>query len=319
MAVGRHRPWAASMDLRVVQVALGWAWILDGLLQLQPKMFGPAFASQVLQPAGAGQPAFVAWPLDEMARLVAGQPALVDAVFAGVQLLIGIGLLRRETVRPALVLSFCWATGVWWFGEGLGMLFTGAASPLTGAPGAVLLYGLIGVVVWPRREGAGAGSARRAGPILWAMLWLGMAVLWLLPANSDPSSISAALAGASASSPSWLAHVQTSLASGLQGDGVAVAAALAAASAVIGLGPLLTRHVTPFLVAGAALSIDFWMLGQSFGGIVTGLATDPNAGPLFVLLALALFPARPAGPAPALPGGAPARGAPAGGAPAGGL
>jgi hypothetical protein len=38
------------------------------------------------------------------------------------------------------------------------------------------------------------------------------------------------------------------------------------------------------------LSIDYWVLGQSFGGITTGIATDPNAGPLFVLLALALFP-----------------------------
>jgi hypothetical protein len=45
-------------------------------------------------------------------------------------------------------------------------------------------------------------------------------------------------------------------------------------------------------VAGVALSLDFWLLGQSLGGLTTGMATDPNTGPLFVLLALALFPNR---------------------------
>ena len=36
-------------------------------------------------------------------------------------------------------------------GEGLGMLLTGSASALTGAPGSALLYGLIGLMAWPRK------------------------------------------------------------------------------------------------------------------------------------------------------------------------
>ncbi len=34
------------------------------------------------------------------------------------------------------------------------------------------------------------------------------------------------------------------------------------------------------------------MFGEAFGGIFTGLATDPNTGPLLVLLALAVYPNR---------------------------
>ena len=44
------------------------------------------------------------------------------------------------------------------------------------------------------------------------------------------------------------------------------------------------------LVAGAALSASYWVFGQAFGQVLTGMATDVNAGPLFVLLAVALYP-----------------------------
>ena len=296
---------------RTVQIGLGAVWLFDGLLQLQPKMFGSAFADQVVRPSAAGQPAWLGWPIDEMARLVAANPAAVNAVFAAVQILIGIGLLRRQTVRPALALSFAWAAGVWAFGEGFGMIFTGTASPLTGAPGAVLLYALIGLLVWPCRRaappgalapvvgaGGGVASAAAAGPLgergarlAWALVWLGMAVLWVTPANDGAGSVSSAITAAAGSSPAWLAHAQEWLASQLAGDGAVVASVLAVLSAVIAVGPLVARRATVFLVAGAALSLDFWVFGQSLGGLTSGIATDPNAGPLFVLLALALFPA----------------------------
>jgi hypothetical protein len=34
------------------------------------------------------------------------------------------------------------------------------------------------------------------------------------------------------------------------------------------------------------------MFGESFGGVFTGLGTDPNTGPLLVLLALTVYPNR---------------------------
>ena len=54
----------------------------------------------------------------------------------------------------------------------------------------------------------------------------------------------------------------------------------------------MSRHTTAFLVAGAALALDYWVFGEAFGGMFTGLATDPNTGPLLVLLALAVYPNR---------------------------
>jgi hypothetical protein len=286
---------------RTIQIGLGIIWLFDGILQLQPKMFGSAFANQVIRPVANGQPGLVSSTIDEMARLTSVHPAASNWIFAAMQILIGIGLLRRDSVRPALVLSFVWAAGVWCFGEGFGMLLAGTASPLSGAPGAVVLYLVIGVLAWPRRiqkdgpeqhqSACGAGLLGEAGGrVVWAVVWLGMATLWLLPANDAPDSLQHALRSAAGSSPVWLAHFQMWVAGVLHGDGLTVSMTLAALSVVIGIGPLISRHVTAFLIGGAALSIDYWVLGQSFGGITTGLATDPNAGPLFVLLALALFP-----------------------------
>jgi hypothetical protein len=291
---------------RTIQMGLGVVWLLDGLLQLQPKMFGQAFVTGVLDPVARGQPGFVTWPLTHMAHLISLHPAAWNGTFAAVQLLIGVGLLVRETVKPALVLSVVWALAVWGLGEGFGMLFAGMASPLTGAPGAVILYAVIGILVWPRRSratvvGAAARGERaaavaegplgeRGGRVVWAVLWTSMAALWLLPGNRVAEASSSAVAGAASGQPGWLAGPQRALAHTLAGHGTEVAVLLAMASVVIGWGPLLTRRAIPFLVAGAALSLDYWVFGQSLGGVLTGFGTDPNAAPLFILLAVALFP-----------------------------
>ncbi len=288
------------LTVRAVQIALGALWIVDGLLQLQPGMFTTAFARRVLAPSASGQPTVIAWPMHELAHLVALQPAGFNAVFAAVQVLIGIGLLSRATVKPALALSLAWVAGVWALGEGFGMVFTGSASPLTGAPGGVLLYGIIGLVAWPRPHAFAVppkGSAASGGilgetgaRLAWAALWTASAVLWLLPANRGGGAVAAQIRAAGQLAPDWLAHLDGTVAHSLAGFGSGLSVVLAAVSLVIGLGPLITRRPTAFLVAGVAVAIDFWLLGQSLGGLTTGMATDPNAGPLFVLLAVALFP-----------------------------
>jgi hypothetical protein len=67
--------------------------------------------------------------------------ALFNSGVAALQVLIGLGLLsrRRLAVKVSLLVSSVWATCVWFGGEGLGMMFTGTASALTGAPEAALL------------------------------------------------------------------------------------------------------------------------------------------------------------------------------------
>ena len=222
---------------------------------------------------------------------------------------IGLGLLFRRTVRPALVVSFFWAFGVWFFGEGLGLIFTGSASALTGAPGSVFLYGLIGLMAWPRSapadEGeetepsvgvassaAGQGIGGAVTPsLVWCGYWSLAAVLFLLPNNRTPTSVSSAITGMSSGEPSAYSHFLNSFGNHFGSGGVWTTWLLAIGSLVIGFGPLVFRRPTPFLAAGGLLATFFWVSGQGLGGIFTGSGTDPNTGPLIVLLALAMVPA----------------------------
>ncbi|MDE3132166.1 MAG: hypothetical protein KGL16_13535, partial [Acidobacteriota bacterium] len=212
---------------------------------------------------------------------------LFNTLFALAQVAIGVGLLYRPTARLALPASIAWALFVWWFGEAFGMLFMSMASPLTGAPGAVSLYALIALIAWPSRSGGGLLGVRGAR-IAWAALWVLMAWLWLEAPSSNPNSITAAI-NAAPSGMSWLSTVQNWAASAVHGAGVPIALAACALSLAIGLGVGFNWYPLPLLRLSTILSLAYWVLGQGFGGIFQGGATDPNSGPLFVVLACALM------------------------------
>lgn len=282
---------------RGIQIVLGLIWLLDGALQFQPFMFTRGFLSQIILPNASGQPGPLAHSITGMAHLLQSHLVALNAVFALIQVLIGVGLLIPRTVRPALALSFVWALSVWWFGEGLGNLLS-SASPLTGAPGAVILYVVIGALVWPtdRPEGRSVVASGPFGEVgakvAWVVLWLGMAALWLMAGNRGPNAVHDALQGAASGEPAGLAAAQTSVAAAAAGHGVAIAIGLAIASGVVALGVGFGRHPTPFLALGSLLSLAYWVLGQACGAILTGMGTDPNSGLLFVVLAAALYPGR---------------------------
>jgi hypothetical protein len=296
LSVGRPHV-RIAITRRGLQIALGLIWLLDGALQFQSFMYTQGFLKEVIEPSAMMQPAWIGHSIVSAARFAGHDLAVWDTLFGLAQVAIGLGLLLgRRTVRPALLASFAWVPIVWWFGEGLGMIPAGMASPLTGAPGAVLLYGLIGLLLWPRaREGSAVADGgllgQRGGPLLWSLLWLGAAALWCLNVNRAPVAIGEALKGAAGGSPHWLAHLQSSLAGTIGAHGEPLALALAALSLAIAAG-VWTRLRREALLAGIVLSLAFWVLGQSLGAINTGHATDPNAGPLFVLLALTLWPRR---------------------------
>jgi hypothetical protein len=151
---------------RGVQIALGCIWLLDGLLQCQSYMYTHAFVTDVLEAGAQGQPSFIADPILTIDRFYGHDLILWNTLAAELQCAIGLGLIiSRRAVRPALLVSFAWAFIVWWFGEGFGPLFNGApVSPLMGAPGAVIVYALIGLLVWPTSRD-GERSAADGGPI----------------------------------------------------------------------------------------------------------------------------------------------------------
>ncbi len=285
------RAYFASENRRAIQTVLGVIWLLDGGLQLQSFMYSQGFVRLLLGNA-AGQPGWLASSIEWGAHLVQHNLTVWNTLFALAQLAIGFGLLYRPTVKLALGASFTWVFVVWWFGEGFGMLFMNMADPLTGAPGAVLLYAIVGLLVWPAERPGGLLGVRGA-KLTWAALWLVMAWLWLLGPNSSAEATHDAI-NAAPSGMSWLSTVQDWAAEGAQGNGLAIALVLAAVSAAIGIAVAIDWRPRQFLVLAIVLNLLYWMLGQGFGGIFEGGATDPNAGLLFVLLALVLYPLTPA-------------------------
>jgi hypothetical protein len=283
----RFRAYFWSDNARRTQTLLGLLWLVDGGLQFQGFMYSHGFP-QLLVSAAAGQPGWLHDSIIWSAKFANGDLAIWNTLFALTQVLLGVGLLYRPLVKPALFASFGWVLIVWWFGEAFGMLFMDMAQPLTGAPGGVLMYALIGLVAWPSGRPGGLLGIRGA-KTMWAALWLVMAWLWLLAPNSSANATHDALT-ATDSGIGWLNSVQTHLANAAKGDGLVIALVLAAVSAAIGIAVAADWRPRVFLTLAIALNVVYWIVPQGLGGIFAGGATDPNAAPLFVLLAYAMYP-----------------------------
>ena len=304
-----QRFWRPIGTQRALQVVLGFFWLLDAGLQFQSFMFRRSFVETYVLNNAHGQPAVVSWVITNIGHFIEPHIAAWNTLFALIQVVIGLGLLYRPTVRHALALSFAWALGVWVLGEGMGMVLTGTASALTGAPGSVFMYAMLGLLAWPTGRAAAdtevgvasSPAARGIGGaatplIVWAGYWSLAAVLFLLPQNRTTSSISSAITGMQSGEPGAYGHFLHGVGSTLSSTGTEWAWVLAALSVVIGFGPLLSRRPGVFLAVGAVLSLAFWVSGQGLGGIFTGSGTDPNSGPIIVVLAMAMTPARVAAP-----------------------
>ena len=273
---------------RGLQLALAGMWLLDAALQFQPYMFSAAFGREVIGPTGAGQPWIVAAPGHLAAHLSSAHPIATNTAFALVQLALAVGLLVRRTARVALLASVGWSLAVWWLGEGLGGLLSGHAMLLTGAPGAVILYALVAVAACPARGRDGCGDIPSPAAVIgWVATWTVGGILQTLPGQNRPGDIAAALRDNADNVPGWLSHPTRSLATSVDHHGMIVLALivlplLIAAAATV---PGATR--TASTVAGAVLAGGFWMFGQGFGLLFSGQSTDPNSGPLLLLLAVA--------------------------------
>ena len=302
--------WAADLESagarRRLQISLGLVWLLDAALQYQPYMFGKSFVTGVLDPSAMGSPALLANPVLVSGQLIGHHPAAWNAAFATIQLLLAAGLLWRRTVRAALAGTIAWSLGVWWLGEGLGGIFSGMASPITGAPGAALLYALIAVLLWPAQSEAGQAASVAAGRVpggrwarlAWLAVWGSAAVLLLQAANRAPLGLHDTFAGLAAGEPGWIASIDHLVAAAIGSHGPLVSVLLAVVCAVIGAGVLIPAAGRPALAAGIVIALAIWVAGENFGGMFTGRGTDPGTGPLLILLAATCWP-RGAGAEPA--------------------
>jgi hypothetical protein len=249
-----------------------------------------------------GNPAVVASSISWSAREIARHSTIAGIVFAGIQLLIAIGIAWRPTVKPALALSVVWSLGVWWIGEGFGGLLEGRASPLTGAPGAVVLYALLAVLLWPADAGSGHVredfvAARPIGALparlVWLGLWSGLGWLSLSSGRRALPGVRSMIRSMAFGEPRWLTSLDDAVARDLAGHGSVVAIIMAAVFGVIALGVFAPRSVRrAILLLAVVAALVIWVVGEGFGGLFSGPSTDPNSGPLLIVLAAAFWPLR---------------------------
>jgi hypothetical protein len=283
---------------RRLRLTLAAVWLIDAALQYQPFMFTKAFG-QMLAGSAQGNPPVIADPITWSAAIIGHHPVAANAAFATIQLLFAIGIAWRPAVKFTLAASVAWSIAVWWLGEGLGGVLTGSASPWNGAPGAVIIYALLAVLLWPADRDASASFVagrpvgRLPARLLWLALWGSMAYFALQAASMAPQGLHDMVSSMASGEPGWIAAIDQGAAALLAQHGQQASAVLAVAFEIIAIGiflPAPAARVAVILAVAAAAVI--WVIGENFGAIFTGSATDPNSGLLLGLLAAAYWPAR---------------------------
>ena len=287
---------------RTLQLVLAGIWLLDGVLQFQPVMFTKDFAQMMIYPTIAGNPTVIASPMNWAHTIILNHPIGTNTAFASIQLALGLAIAYRPTAKLGLAASIPWSVAVWWFGEGLGGVLNGGADPLTGAPGAVILYALLAVLLWPADESAAAPfeAARFVGAhaarALWLVLWGSFVYFTFASGNDAPGALNGQITDLVEGEPGWLASIMNHAANLTDGRDLGISIVLGILFAGIAVSVYLpwTRVRRAWLVAALVFCAVIWVVVQAFGGVFLGMATDPNTAPLLALLGLAYWPIRTA-------------------------
>ncbi len=301
--------WRAPDERRVLQLVLATIWLFDGVLQLQPYMFTTHFGAAMLAPSAPGNPGFIAHPITWVASTVAHHSVVTNACFAAVQILLGLAVAWRPTVKVGLAASVGWALAVWWLGEGFGGVFAGVASTVSGAPGAVVIYAVVAVLLWPTERGpakalttAARAVGERGAALIWVATWGTLAFFTVIGANRSAQGLHDVIASEAMGEPAWLGALDHHVANVVSHRGLGVSIVLAVVLAAIAGGVFLPGRWSPWVtVAACVVALAIWIIGENFGGVFSGSGTDPNSGPLLILLACIYWPRRrEPEPAPAL-------------------
>ncbi len=291
----------------LLRIGFGTLWILDGILQAQPKM-AAGLPSLVIQPTAASSPAWVQHVVNWGGTAWSYHPVQAGAASVWIQVGLGAWLIvaaRGRWSRLAGLASVAWGLAVWVFGESFGGIFAPGLSWLTGAPGAVLLYVVAGALI---ALPEGSWRSPRVGRLLLAGLgtfFIGMAVLqawpgrgfWQGTAGGQPGTLAGMVQSMSSTpQPHFLSALLARFGSFAASDGFAVnlvvVIVLAALGAIFLTGrSRLVRYALWFAIA---FCLADWVLVQDLG-FLGGVGTDPNSMiPTLLLLTagyLALTPA----------------------------
>ena len=182
-AAARAAAWREPRARRLLRLGFGILWLFDGILQAQPQMPG-GLPAQVMEPAASSSPDWVQHLVNWGGTIWSYHP--IEAAAASVWIQVGIGLwlifaVRGWSSRLAGMASAGWGLIVWVFGEAFGAIFAPGLTVLFGAPGAVLIYAVAGVLIalpWRVWDTARTGRLILAGT---GAFLAGMALLQAWP------------------------------------------------------------------------------------------------------------------------------------------
>jgi hypothetical protein len=147
----------ASLPASWLRYALGAVWLLAAALQLQPDYLAPTGLSGAIGGMASGQPAPLHNSIEWVASRIGSHGLELTLGLAAFQLALALGVLLAQDMRPWLVLSAIWALIAWWFGQAVGMLFTGMGTDPQVSPLIILLV----VAVWFRQRNPLPGTLVR--------------------------------------------------------------------------------------------------------------------------------------------------------------
>ena len=122
------------------------------------------------------------------------------------------------------------------------------------------------------------------------MVWLLDAALQYQPFMFAKMFPAVMLAPSGAGEPAFVSGPVLTAERLISGHIVPVNAMFATVQLALAAGLLVPATVRAALVLAAIAAMALWVTGEDFGGIFSGSGTDPNTGPLLVLIALAFWP-----------------------------
>ena len=273
------------LSRRVLRIGFGCLWVFDGLLQLQSSM-PLGLPSGALQPGAATSPGWVQHLVNVGVTIWSDHPIQAAAAAVWIQIGLGVWLLvapRGRWSRLGGAATVAWGLVVWAFGEAFGGIFAPGLTWLFGAPGAVLLYCVAGVLIaLPER----AYATPRLGRIVLGVggvLLIGMAVLQAWPGRGYWQGRGGTLSSmvhqmAQTPQPHLLSSGVRAFASFDDAHGWLVNLVVVLALATIGVLLLSGRRplVLGALIGLIGLSVVDWVFVQDFG-FLGGTGTDPNS------------------------------------------
>ncbi|UOF89828.1 hypothetical protein LSG31_18430 [Fodinisporobacter ferrooxydans] len=267
-------------------------WLLDAVLQAQPLMVTSVFVHEVLLPAAKDQPQWLRAMMNWGIEIWEQNPITYNLITVVLQAVIGSLMVfgrRNRLGTVGLCLGAGWSLVLWVFGEGMGGLWSGGMSFMSGAPGSAFLYLVCTVMLLLPKNMWQNGQIQRRLRQCFAGFWLLMAILQSLPSAGfwQPGGLTTLFGNASSMpQPQFLAKPIELLAMltfhfPVLWNGVCVGIML-----VLSYG--FWKNIDSLwlmIVTGIWLLFAWWM-GQDFG-VLGGLGTDPNSAPVLALLLVA--------------------------------